>query len=63
MKALTPSPQLLVKLGSLITHYQEFTSEKGHSVDKNAIDSIEADEDVKEWLREMNAAALLPVKR
>ena len=63
MKALTPSPQLLVKLGSLITHYQELTSIKGNYVDQTAIHSIEADEEVKEWLKEMNAAALLPKKQ
>lgn len=60
---LKPDAQLLIKLGSLITHYQEFTSKKGHEFDKVAIDSLEADEDVKEWMKQMDAMAFLPQKR
>lgn len=60
---LRPHGQLLIKLGSLIVHYQEWTSNKGHEFDKIAIDSLLSDEDVKEWLREMNELALLPQKR
>lgn len=63
MDALKPTPQLLIKLGSLIVHYQEWTSKKGHDVDKNAIDSIESDEDFKEWINQMNEDAFLPLKR
>lgn len=58
-----PSTQLLIKLGSIITHYEEWTSKKGHEFDKVAIDSLMADEDVKEWLKQMDAMALLPHKR
>ena len=63
MDPLKPSPQLLIKLGSLIVHYQEFNSDKGHPVDKNAIDAIESDDSVQEWMKEMNKNAFLPVKR
>ena len=65
MKAepLKPSAQLLVKSGSIITHYEEWTSKKGHEFDKVALDGLMADEDVKEWLKQMNAMALLPHKR
>lgn len=65
MKAdeLKPSPQLLIKLGSLITHYQEWTSQHGHKLDKSAIDSIEGSEDFKEWMKQMDDNAFLPKKR
>lgn len=60
---LHPSPQLLIKLGSLIIHYQEFLSEKGHPMDKNAINTIEEDEEFQQWIKQMNNMAFLPVKR
>lgn len=60
---LTPSPTLLVKLGSLIVHYQEWTSSGAHVVDRIAIDTLEAEPDVIEWIDAMNAAGMLPVKR
>ena len=60
---LKPSAQLLIKLGSIITHYEEYTSKNGHEFDKIAIDSLLADPDVKEWMKEMNDMALLPHKR
>jgi len=63
MDELKPSAQLLIKLGSLITHYQEWTSDKGHQVDKSAIDSIESDPDFKQWMKQMNDNAFLPLKR
>jgi hypothetical protein len=63
MDALNPSPQVLIKIGSLLVHYQEFNSSDGHYVDKAAIDSLEQDEDIQEWLRVMAEAALVPLKR
>lgn len=60
---LKPNAQLLVKLGSLIVHYEEFNSNKGHPMDKTAIDSLMSDEDVKSWMKKMNELALLPIKR
>lgn len=62
-KPLSPSPQLLIKLGSIIVHYQEWTSNKGHELDKSTIDALMDNEDVKEWFQEMNKLALLPLKR
>jgi hypothetical protein len=58
-----PSPSLLVKLGSLIVHYQEWTSAGAHELDRSAIDTLEADKDVIDWLDDMSKAAMLPVKR
>lgn len=63
MDILKPSTTLLIKLGSLIVHYDEFTSHKGHEIDKTTIDSLLKDPEVKEWMEKMNEAALLPIKR
>ena len=60
---LRPHGQLLVKLGSIIVHFQEWTSNNGHEFDKTALDSLLQDKDVIEWMREMNDLALLPMKR
>jgi len=63
MDELKPTPQLLIKLGSLIIHYQEWTSTDGHKFDKAAIDSISSDADVVQWLKQMDDSAFLPKKR
>ncbi len=60
---LKPTPQLLIKLGSIITHYEELNSEHGHQLDKAAIDSLMRNEDVIEWFNGMNKMAFLPLKR
>jgi len=60
---LKPTPTLLIKLGSLIVHYEEWTSQHGHELDKAAIDGLMGNEDVKEWLDGMNKMAFLPSKR
>jgi len=60
---LKPSASLLVKLGSLIVHWEEFTSKKRDILDKEAIDSVRADPEVVEWFSSMNKMAMLPVKR
>lgn len=60
---LNPSIQLLIKLGSLIVHYQEFSSKDGHPYDKEAIGSLEKDPEVIEWLEQMDKMAFLPKKR
>lgn len=60
---LKPSPQLLIKLGSIIVHYEEFLSKDGHEFDKQTIDAMMKQEDVKEWFDEMSKLALLPAKR
>lgn len=60
---LKPSITLLIKLGSLVAHYQELTSPKGHEFDKQAIDTLENDPEVIEWLAVMDKLAFLPKKR
>lgn len=60
---LKPNAALLVKVGSLVVHLEEAMSDKGHHFDKAAIESLQADPDVKKWFAEMTKLALLPVKR
>ena len=60
---LKPDLQLLVKLGSLIVHYEEATGPNGHYFDRNTIDDITKHADVQEWFDGMRKMALLPVKR
>lgn len=60
---LKPSPTLLIKLGSMVVHYEEMLSRKGHEFDKHALDTLVNDEEVKAWFSAMNKMAFLPVKR
>lgn len=60
---LKPSATLLIKLGSIIVHLDEFTSAKGHPLDKHTADQLLTDEEVSAWLSEMKNMAFLPVKR
>lgn len=63
MKALKPSPKLLVKLGSLIVHAEEAMGENGHQFDYEAFSGLLDDPEVDAWLKEMDDAVLLPKKR
>ena len=51
---LQPSMALLVKLGSLIVHYEEFLSPTGHEFDKGAADAglvlVMGEKRAGEWL-------------
>ena len=63
---LKPSPALLAKLGSIVIHAKEFIEEPRHEArmfDLNAAVALMEDEDVREWLREMDALQLLPKRR
>ncbi len=60
---LNPGPSLLCKLGSIIVHAEELASPDGHTFDRIALQSLLNDQEVKEWLAQMNAAAMLPRKR
>lgn len=60
---LHPSPSLLCKLGSLIVHFEEANDRGGHLFDRVAIDSLEADSEVQEWIVQMEDLALIPRKR
>ena len=60
---LKPSATLLIKLGSMVVHYEELLSSKGHAFDRLALNTLIADEEVKAWFAEMNKMAFLPIKR
>jgi hypothetical protein len=60
---LKPSPSLLVKLGSIAVHAEEYASPKGHPFDRDALKTLYADPEVIEWRKQMDAMAMLPVKR
>ena len=62
-KAFMPSPQLLIKLGSIIVHYQELNSSDGHYLDRAALDTLLSDEEVIEWMEGMDKLAFLPKMR
>lgn len=54
---------LLSKLGNLIVHADEFMSEGGHEIDKQAFQAQLQDPEVSAFLDDLRAAYLLPVKR
>lgn len=60
---LKPNVTLLVKLGSIAVHAEEILSPKGHAFDKAALQTLFNDPDVKDWIAQMSAMAMLPVKR
>ncbi len=60
---LTPSASLLSKLGSIVVHAEELLSSSGHHFDRDALLTVVADPEVKEWLRQMDAMAMIPKKR
>lgn len=60
---LKPEATLLCKLGSIVIHAEEMLSNKGHSFDVKALKGLLEDEEVQEWLKEMDRLVLLPKKR
>lgn len=63
MRTLAPKPSLLAKLGSIAVHVEEALSVKGHRFDIEALRTLLNDEEVKTWLKEMGALAMIPKKR
>ncbi len=60
---LKPSMALLCKLASVAVHADEYLSHNGHPLDRDALLSAVNDPEVVQWLADMSAAALAPVKR
>ena len=60
---LHPEPSLLITLGSMIIHAEEFMSANGHPWDKQTFDTQLATPEVQAWIKQMNELALLPLKR
>lgn len=63
LKPMNPSISLLIKLGSIVVHADEYTSAGSHDVDREAIRSGLMDDDVQAWIAEMTKLAFLPLKR
>ena len=63
MSMMNPSPALLIKLGSIIVHFDEATEPGGHEFDMNTARQLLADPEVAEWMKEMTGMAFLPLKR
>lgn len=60
---LRPSAALLSAIGSALVHADEYLSEEGHPVDLEAFRSAMRNTGVRDWLAEMTAMAMLPVRR
>lgn len=60
---LVPSVSLLAKIGSIVVHADELTSDGGHEFDAAALRDLLRDPDVTAWLDAMSQAALVPKKR
>ena len=59
---MKPNQGLLMKLGSIIVHLEEYIETDIHT-DLKATQSLISDAEVVTWLKEMTAKGLLPVKR
>lgn len=58
---LHPPISLLCKLGSIAVHADELLSPSGHSFDKDALQALLRDAEVRHWIAEMGP--FMPVKR
>jgi hypothetical protein len=58
-----PSLPVLMKLGSIVVHAQEFFSAYSHPADRIALEVLLGDEEVVEWLKQMAAMSLVPLRR
>lgn len=59
---MKPNQGLLMKLGSIIVHLEEYIETDIHT-DLKAAQSLISDAEVVTWLKEMTAKGLLPMKR
>jgi hypothetical protein len=60
---LSPPLTLLVKLASIVVHFQEFHSPEGIGLDIFELRRLLADPEVTAWLAEMRLKGLAPVMR
>lgn len=54
---------LAAKVGSILVHIEEATSDDGHPFDMEAIKPLLAQPDVRAWIAALQKIALVPVKR
>lgn len=60
---LKPSMTLLCKLASVAVHADEMLSPNGHQFDHAALKSAMNDAEVVQWIKDMVALGMAPVKR
>lgn len=60
---LAPPITTLVKLGSIAVHADEMLSTDGRAFDRVALQSLLTDPEIIEWIKKMDAAAMVPKKR
>lgn len=60
---LKPDAATLVKLGSIAVHAEELLEPGAHPFDVEALKGLLSDPAVTAWREQMDAMALLPVKR
>lgn len=63
MSIPAPDPLVSVKLASVAVHAKELLAPGGHEFDAAAIDGLLAEQDVKDYLRQLDDMALLPKPR
>lgn len=56
-----PSQDVLIKLGCIAVHAEEFLAPGGHQVDRYEIEKLLVDPELKAWIKAMGV--LLPLKR
>lgn len=54
---------VMIKLGSIAVHVEEYLSPAGHVLDFVALRSLLDDPEIKEWLAAMDKLALVPRRR
>lgn len=54
---------LLIKLGSIAVHVEEYLSPKGHDFDRHALIGLLSDGEVRNFIARMSDQGFMPVKR
>lgn len=60
---LAPAASLLVKVASILVHFDEFHGPYGHALDFFELTRLLEDPEVLDWLAEMTLRGLAPVQR
>lgn len=60
---LNPNASLLCKLGSILVHFDEYSSPDGRTIDRIEAERLMKDPEVVGWLTGMSRLAMVPVKR
>jgi len=63
MNVLAPTASVLCKIGSIVIHTTEMLSPGAHEVDRQTVEQLLIDPEVKEWVKGMDSLAMLPKMR